>query len=94
MNIHSNFTINNIPFGIFSIKNSKKRLATIINNQVVDLYALAELGYFNDLNIKKSVFKNDYLNDFISLGKEKTNTVRKRLQEVLSKIENLPPSPP
>ena len=86
------FTINNIPFGIFSIKNKRKRLATIINNQVVDLYALAELGYFDDLKIKKSVFKNDYLNDFISLGKEKTNAVRKRLQEVLSNIAKLPPA--
>ena len=88
----NNFTIHNIPFGIFSIKNKKKRLATIINDQVVDLYALAKFGYFDDLNIKKSVFKNDYLNDFISLGKEKTNAVRKRLQEVLSNIEKLPPS--
>lgn len=87
-----NFSINNIPFGIFSIKNKKKRLATIINDQVVDLYALAELGYFDDLKIKKSVFKNDFLNDFISLGKEKTNAVRKRLQEVLSNMGKLPPS--
>lgn len=92
MNILSHFTINNIPFGIFSIKNQKKRLATIINDQVVDLYALAELGYFDDLKIKKSVFKNDFLNDFISLGKGKTNAVRKRLQEILanptSEIQN------
>jgi fumarylacetoacetase len=78
------FSIHTIPFGIFSIKNQKKRLATIINDQVVDLYALAELGYFDDLKIKKSVFKNDYLNDFISLGKAKTNAVRKRLQEILA----------
>ena len=88
----SNFTINNIPFGIFSIKNGKKRLATIINDQVIDLYALAELGEFDALKIKKSVFKNDYLNDFISLGKEKTNAVRKRLQEILSNMGRLPPS--
>lgn len=87
-----NFTINNIPFGIFSIKNQKKRLATIINDQVVDLYALAELGYFEGLKIKKSVFKNDFLNDFISLGKTKTNAVRKRLQEILANTSNIPPS--
>jgi fumarylacetoacetase len=86
------FAIHNIPFGIFSIKNSKKRLATILNDQVVDLYALAELGYFDDLNIKKSVFKNDYLNDFIALGKEKTNAVRKHLQEILVDTTKLPPS--
>jgi fumarylacetoacetase len=88
----NNFTIDNIPFGIFSRKNKKKRLATIIGSKVVDLYALAQLGYFDDLNIKKSVFKNDYLNDFIALGKTKTNAVRQRLQEILanpqSDIEN------
>jgi fumarylacetoacetase len=80
---HSQFSIDNIPFGVFSVKNSSKRLATIINDQVVDLYKLAQLGHFDDLKIKKSVFKNDYLNDFINLGKEKTNAVRKRLQEIL-----------
>jgi fumarylacetoacetase len=87
-----NFSIYNIPFGIFSIKNQRKRLATIINDQVVDLYALAELGYFDDLKIKKSVFKNDFLNDFISLGKEKTNAVRKHLQEILADTVKLHPS--
>jgi fumarylacetoacetase len=89
---NKNFTIHTIPFGIFSIKNKKKRLATILNDQVVDLYALAELGYFDDLEIKKSVFKNDYLNDFIALGKAKTNAVRKRLQEILSNSASIPPS--
>ncbi len=95
---HSHFTIHNIPFGVFSRKNKKKRLATIINDHVVDLYALAQLGYFKDLKIKKSVFKNDYLNDFISLGKAKTNAVRQRLQEILDnskpKTQNLKLLPP
>ena len=86
------FTIHNIPFGIFSIKNKRKRLATILNDKVVDLYALAELGYFNDLKIKKSVFKNDFLNDFISLGKDKTNAVRKRLQEIFANPKSNTPS--
>ena len=81
---YSDFSIHNIPFGIFSIKNSKKRLATILNDQVVDLAAVSKLGCFDDLKIKKSVFSKDYLNDFISLGKEKTNAVRKRLQELLA----------
>ncbi len=87
-----NFTIHNIPFGIFSIKNQQKRLATIIGDQVVDLYALAELGYFDDFKIKKAVFKKGYLNDFIALGKDKTNAVRLRLQEILINSQKLPPS--
>ncbi len=78
------FTIHTIPFGIFSTKNKAKRLATILGNQVIDLYALAELGYFNALKINKSVFKKDFLNDFMALGKIKTNAVREKLQEILA----------
>ena len=92
MSNNSDFTIHNIPFGIFSIKNKPKCLATIIGDQVVDLYALAELGYFDDLKIKKAVFKKYYLNDFIALGKAKTNAVRLRLQEILINFKKVPPS--
>jgi fumarylacetoacetase len=83
-NKNTGFTIDNIPFGIFSTKNRAKRLATIIGDHVVDLFALAQLGAFDDLNIKKSVFRNDFLNDFIALGKTKTDAVRLRLQVVLA----------
>lgn len=76
--------IPSFPFGIFSIGKQKKRLATRVNGQVVDLYALAEAGYFTDLRIPKAVFRKDYLNDFISLGKAKTNAVRRRLQEIFA----------
>ena len=85
-----NFTIDNIPFGIFSVNNSSKRLATIFGNQVIDLYELATLGYFDGLEIDKKVFENDYLNDFIALGKEKTNAVRKHLQILLKDLRYIP----
>jgi fumarylacetoacetase len=82
----SDFPIHNIPFGIFSHPKTKgkKRLATTIGDQVIDLYELAKAGHFDDLGIKKSVFAKDYLNDFIALGKEKTNAVRKRIQEIFA----------
>lgn len=69
-------------FGVFSIGRQKKRLAARFKDQVVDLFALAEAGFFEDLQIKKSVFRQDYLNDFIGLGKAKTNAVRARLAEL------------
>ena len=84
------FTIDNIPFGIFSVNNSSKRVATIIGNQVVDLFELAELGYFDGFEIDKKVFENEFLNDFIALGKTKTNAVRKHLQILLKDLRNLP----
>jgi fumarylacetoacetase len=40
------FTLDTIPFGIFSVKNRRKKVATIIGSQVVDLAELANLGYF------------------------------------------------
>jgi Fumarylacetoacetase N-terminal len=56
-----------IAFGIYSISGQKKRLAARIGEEVIDLYVMAGLGYFDDLKIKKSVFRNDFLNDFISV---------------------------
>ncbi|TAE41251.1 MAG: fumarylacetoacetase [Runella slithyformis] len=78
-----------IAFGIFSVKNGKKRLAAKWGNWVIDLYALAHLGHFDHLDIKKSVFKNDFLNDFIALGKTKTNAVREVSEAFLSNEQNL-----
>ncbi len=86
------FTLDTIPFGIFSVKNRRKKVATIIGNQVVDLAELAHLGYFDGLKIPKRVFTNDYLNEFISLGKAKTNAVRAHLQELLKQPTQLPAS--
>lgn len=87
-----NFTLDTIPFGIFSVKNRRKKVATIIGNQVIDLAELAHLGYFDGFKIPKRVFINDYLNDFISLGKAKTNAVRAHLQELLKQPTQLPES--
>lgn len=88
----TNFTIDNIPFGIFSVADGQKRVATILGNQIFDLYEIALLGHFDDLAIPKSVFQSDFLNDFMALGKGKTKEVRKRLQTILKNAENLPPS--
>ena len=76
----TNFTIDNIPFGIFSINNGRKRIGTIIQDQVIDLWAVAKLGVFEEIKIKKNVFLKDYLNDFIAQGKPKTNAVRTKIQ--------------
>ena len=84
------FTIDNIPFGIFSVNNSSKRLTTIIGDQVVDLHELAKLGYFDGLDIDKKVFKQEFLNEFMALGKAKTNAIRKHLQILLTDLRNIP----
>jgi len=76
----SDFSIYNLPFGIFSSKNISKRIGVAVGNKVIDLLACNDLNIFEDLNIDNSVFENDFLNDFINLGKNKTNKVREIIQ--------------
>ena len=86
---NSDFSIHNIPFGIFSTGLKKTRVGVAIGDHILDLYAVAELGHFDDLNILKNVFDNEYLNDFIALGKSTTNAVRLRIQKLLSDENSL-----
>lgn len=83
----SDFSIYNIPFGIFS-KNSEKHVATRIGDNVVDLYVLSSLGIFNDTVTNNEVFKSDFLNSFIELGKPTTKKIREKIQEFFSDENN------
>ena len=52
---------------------------------VIDLSALADYGYFDDLDIADlSVFYAPVLNDFIALGKKTTSSVRNRIAELFA----------
>ena len=81
---NSDFSIYNLPFGIFSKKGVSKRVGVAIGNKVIDLLACNKLNIFTDLDIDNSVFENRFLNDFINLGKHKTNKVREILQKQLT----------
>lgn len=83
----ADFSIHNIPFGIFSVEGQPKRVATILEDQVWDLYALAKSGLFKDLEFDLAVFEQPFLNPFIALGKAKTGAVRTRLQDFLSQVQ-------
>ena len=80
---NSDFSIYNIPFGIFSIKNSKKRVGVAIGDMIVDLKASYDLGIFNEIPLDHDVFENKYLNDFIALGKSTTKKIRLIIQSEL-----------
>ncbi len=77
----SDFSIYNLPFGIFSKKKKGKTRAGIaIGNQIVDLAALAQAEL---IDVSPFVFRQSTLNDFIALGKEVTNKVRLDVQKLL-----------
>jgi fumarylacetoacetase len=79
----SDFSIYNIPFGIGSTE-GKPFVCTRIGEQVVNLYKLAESGFFSGLITDIDVFNQSTLNPFIALGKSITNEVRLKLQETFS----------
>ena len=81
---NSDFTINNIPFGIFSTPSIQPRVGVAIGDQIIDLVMVNRLGVFDQLSIDGGVFENKHLNSFISLGKKKTSKVRGLIQRELS----------
>lgn len=80
----SDFPIQNLPFGIFKTQSSSPRIGVAIGDQVLDLAILNKLGFLDNLKIDNSIFTNQYLNDFIALGKQTTNAVRATISNLLN----------
>ena len=85
---HSDFTIYNLPFGVFRNKRLSPRVGMAIGDKIVDLSALQEEGFFQDIKLEEGVFLQDSLNPFMALGKSTTKKVRERVQQLLN--ENNP----
>ncbi|MEE9439698.1 MAG: fumarylacetoacetase [Saprospiraceae bacterium] len=79
----SDFSIYNIPYGIFSINDGDKRVAIAIGSKILDLRAAYNLGIFGGISFPKEVLEKPFLNDYMALGKEITNAIRVRIQEEL-----------
>ncbi len=77
---NSDFSIYNIPFGIFSTTDRSPRAGVAIGEHILDLVAVAELEVF-DFNT--AVLEKNTLNHFIDLGKPITNKVRTDIQSWL-----------
>jgi len=77
---NSDFSIQNIPFGIAKV-NNETFVATRIGDTVINLYAVARLGHFN---IEKEVFSSCRLNDFMLLGKQATRDVRNEISDIFN----------
>ncbi|WP_291868254.1 fumarylacetoacetase [Maribacter sp.] len=86
---NSDFSIHNIPFGIFSTTNHTPRVGIAIGNQILDLVAASELGIFSSLDFNPHVFSNTTLNSFIALGKEITSAVRILVQQELTNADSV-----
>lgn len=85
---NSDFPIQNLPFGIFETRNRDARAGIAIGSYIVDLSMLHEEGFLNMFDGPMSkYFHQPFLNDFIGLGKEMTNSVREKVGNLLD-VEN------
>ncbi len=77
----SDFTIQNLPFGIFSTQKKSARVGVAIGNKIVDILELANNGF---IDFDTILFDTDKLNDFMALGRPAASKLRNRLQELLN----------
>ena len=70
---NSDFSIQNIPFGIFKTASKSPRAGIAIGDKILDLQWLVENKF---IDIPLHTVNQLYLNDFIGLGKPITNKVR------------------
>lgn len=80
---HSDFPIQNIPFGVFQSKQGRSGAGVAIGNYVLDLSYLEANGYLKDLNVPAGIFSQPVLNDFLSLGRNRIGEVRDHISRLL-----------
>ena len=79
----SHFPLENLPFGIFKLRNGAARVGVAIGEYVVDLAVLEEKGYF-ELTQPPHLFAQDSLNAFLSFGRPVWHKTRETLQHLLA----------
>jgi fumarylacetoacetase len=85
------FPIQNLPFGVIEVPDWGPRLAVAIGGYALDLYACAQLGYFDSVAedvpelgaALPKVFRRRSLNAFLRLGPAAWRAVRERASELL-----------
>jgi fumarylacetoacetase len=78
----TDFPIQNIPLGIFSISGGPKKVCTIIGDTIIDLHGLSEYRILNVALFKTSDFEQDYLNPILQKGKSSLRELRKDIFEL------------
>ncbi|MEM1137633.1 MAG: fumarylacetoacetase [Bacteroidota bacterium] len=79
----SDFTIYNLPFGIFEHETGEPRVGVAIGEYIIDMVEAAALGLLNEIEAPLTIFSNRYLNDFIAQGRPIWARTRKVLSELL-----------
>lgn len=79
----SDFSIYNIPFGIFSTPRRTARVGVAIGDEIIDLSALHAMKLMEDLELEHDIFSQNSLNKFLGMGKDVIRKVRLFIQDQL-----------
>lgn len=85
---NSDFSIYNLPYGIYSKADGIRKAGVAIGDQIIDLDYLQENGLLENVDLPDGIFCEDVLNDFMSLGKPVWTALRTRLLELLEAGNN------
>ena len=80
----SDFPLQNLPFGMFTVGELGPRAATALGDHVIDLAELQEQGFFSELKLPRGIFEQESLNAFIALGQPVWRAVRQRLSDLFN----------
>ena len=86
---NSDFPIQNIPFGVFLTRDDIITIGTRIGDYAIDLGALHQLGYFNDIPLTDDIFLQDTLNDFIADGRKTWRLVRNKIADIFDQNNSI-----
>lgn len=81
------FTLDNLPFGVFSIGKKQPSVGVAIGEYVLDLSAAAQKRLFDGCSLVESardVFSAPSLNHFMALGRKHWREARKVIQGLLT----------
>ena len=85
----SDFSLQNLPYGVFSTTDTGSRIGVAIGDDVLDLKILVQEHIFDDLDFDSTTLERTTLNAYAGLGQNVHGKVRKKLQQLLEKDTQL-----
>lgn len=80
---NTDFSLYNLPFGIFCEGEGSPRAGVAIGDHIVDMVAAAEADIFGKKRVYAKLFEQDTLNEFIGMGRAHAERIRRKLQDWL-----------
>lgn len=82
--VDSEFPLQNLPYGVFSVGGSSKQIGAAIGDRVLDLGALAGAGLLDEIPDARKLLGEPSLNALMAAGKDTWRALRTRLVALLA----------